>query len=59
MFLIPVTVVTFSSAPKYPQNLMPYVFLALMIVGFVVMTVLGVRQPEVLAQYPSETARGD
>jgi len=53
LFLIPVTVVTVWPIPKYPQYLMPYIFVVLMLVGCAVMKVLGARRPEVLAQHPS------
>jgi amino acid transporter len=40
LFLIPVTVVTVWPPPDYPMSWMPYVFLALMGVGLVVMAVV-------------------
>jgi amino acid transporter len=52
LFLIPVTVVTVYPVPSYPQNLMPYLFVVLMIAGFAVMKVLGARRPEVLTKHP-------
>lgn len=54
LFLIPVTVVTIWPVPGYPQYLMPYTFVALMIAGVVVMKVLDVWWPEVLARRLSE-----
>jgi amino acid transporter len=54
LLLLPVTVVTVWPIPKYPLNLMPYVFVVLMIVGFTVMKVLEARQPELLAQRSSD-----
>jgi amino acid transporter len=49
LFLLPVMFVTVWPIPGYPQNLTPYIFVALMMVGFVVMKVLEARRPEVLA----------
>jgi amino acid transporter len=45
LFLVPVTVVTVWPVPRYPQNLMPYVFAVLMVVGFAVMKVVEARRP--------------
>ncbi len=40
LLLIPVTVVTVSPVPPYPENWMPYVFVGLMAVGLVAMVAL-------------------
>jgi amino acid transporter len=48
LFLIPVTVVTVWPIPEYPQYLMPYIFVALMLAGSVVMIVLAARRPDLL-----------
>jgi amino acid transporter len=54
LFLIPVTVVTVWPIPAYPNYLMPYLFVVLMITGLAVMIVLGWRRPELFAhQQPS------
>jgi amino acid transporter len=50
LLLIPVLVVTVWPIPPYPLNLTPYLFVSLMIVGFVVMKVVEVRRPGALAQ---------
>jgi amino acid transporter len=51
LFLIPVTVVTVWPVPEYPLNLMPYVFVVLMIAGLAVMIALAVWRPEALPRH--------
>jgi len=43
--------------PPYPLNLTPYIFVILMIIGFVAMKVLEARRPEALAQGSSMLIR--
>jgi len=50
LFLLPVVFTTVWSVPDYPMCLTPYVFVALMVVGIVVMVVLQVRWPAALAR---------
>ena len=50
LLLLPVMFVTIWPIPPYPLNLTPYIFVAMMIVGFVVMKVLEVRRPQALAK---------
>ncbi|HLX56343.1 MAG TPA: APC family permease [Ktedonobacteraceae bacterium] len=50
LLLLPVMFVTVYPVPAYPLNLTPYIFVVMMIAGFVVMMVLIVRRPEALAQ---------
>src|SRR5215469_8913346 len=57
LLLLPVMFVTVWPVPPYPLNLTPYIFLVLMIIGFVVMKVLEARRPESLAQGSSMLIR--
>jgi amino acid transporter len=50
LLLIPVIFVTVFPIPPYPLNLTPYLFVILMIAGFVVMKVVEARQPGALAR---------
>ncbi len=50
LLLIPVMFVAVWPIPPYPLDLTPYLFLSLMIVGFVVMKVVEVRRPGARAQ---------
>jgi amino acid transporter len=50
LLLIPVLYVTVYPVPAYPINLTPYIFIGIMIVGFVVMLVIAARRPEALSQ---------
>ncbi len=50
LLLLPVLFVTVWPIPAYPLNVPPYVFIVLMIVGFVVMKVIEAQRPEALAQ---------
>jgi hypothetical protein len=45
--------VTVWPIPAYPINLTPYIFVALMVIGFIVMLVLMARRPEALNQESS------
>ena len=49
LFLLPVIVVTVWSNPDYPLSLTPWIFVAMMLVGFVVMKIIERRRPEALA----------
>jgi amino acid transporter len=53
LFLIPVTVVTVWPVPRYPLNLMPHIYLVLMVLGFAVMNLLPARRFQMLEQHPS------
>jgi amino acid transporter len=53
LLLLPVMFVTVWPIPAYPINLTPYIFVALMVIGFVVMLVLIARRPEALNQESS------
>ncbi len=57
LLLLPVMFVTVWPVPPYPLNLTPYIFVVLMIIGFVVMKVLEARRPESLAQGSSMLIR--
>src|SRR5712692_7011802 len=50
LLLIPVLYVTVYPVPAYPINLTPYVFIAIMVIGFVVMLIIAARRPEALDQ---------
>jgi amino acid transporter len=50
LLLIPVLFVTVWPIPAYPINLTPYIFIAMLIVGFVVMLIIAARRPQALAQ---------
>ena len=50
LLLIPVLFVTVWPIPAYPVNLTPYIFIAMMIVGFIVMQVIAARRPAALAK---------
>jgi amino acid transporter len=50
LLLIPVLYVTVYPVPAYPINLTPYIFIALLIVGFVVMLIIAARRPSALDQ---------
>jgi len=53
VLLIPVLYVTVYPVPVYPINLTPYIFIALMVIGFVVMLIIAARRPEALNQESS------
>ncbi len=57
VLLIPVLYVTVYPVPAYPINLTPYIFIALMVVGFVVMLIIAARRPEALNQESSMLIR--
>ena len=57
VLLIPVLYVTVYPVPTYPFNLTPYVFIALMVIGFVVMLIIAARRPEALDQESSMLIR--
>ena len=57
VLLIPVLYVTVYPVPAYPINLTPYVFIALMVIGFVVMLIIAARRPEALDQESSMLIR--
>ena len=50
LLLIPVLYITVYPVPAYPINLTPYIFIALLIVGFVAMLVIAARRPAALDQ---------
>lgn len=50
LLLIPVLYVTVYPVPAYPINLTPYIFIGMMVVGFVVMLIIGARRPAALTQ---------
>ena len=50
LLLIPVLYITVYPVPAYPINLTPYIFIALLIVGFVAMLVIATRRPAALDQ---------
>jgi amino acid transporter len=50
LLLIPVLYVTVYPVPAYPINLTPYIFIGIMIVGFIVMLIIGARRPDALAK---------
>src|SRR5579859_1642455 len=53
LLLLPVMFVTVWPIPAYPFNLTPYIFVALMLIGFVAMLVLLARRPQALTQESS------
>lgn len=57
VLLIPVLWVTIIPVPPYPFNLTPYIFIALMVIGFVVMLIIAARRPEALDQESSMLIR--
>jgi amino acid transporter len=59
LFLLPATVATFLSISNYPESLMPYLFLILMLMGFAVMKGLELWHPEALAPHSSVTLPAD
>ncbi len=50
LLLIPVLFVTVWPVPAYPLNLTPYIFIVIMIAGFVVMQFIVARRPAALAE---------
>lgn len=50
LLLIPVLYITVYPVPAYPINLTPYIFIGIMIIGFVVMLIIGARNPSALNQ---------
>jgi hypothetical protein len=50
LLLIPVLFVTVWPVPAYPVNLTPYIFIVIMIAGFVVMQFIVARRPGALAE---------
>jgi amino acid transporter len=57
LLLIPVLYVTVYPVPPYPFNLTPYIFIVLMIIGFVAMLVIAARRPAALDQESSMLIR--
>jgi len=53
VLLIPVLYVTVYPVPAYPFNLTPYIFIVMMIIGFVAMLIIAARRPEALDQESS------
>jgi amino acid transporter len=53
LLLLPVMFVTVWPIPAYPINLTPYIFIAMMLIGLVVMFVLLARRPQALTQESS------
>ena len=50
LLLIPVLYITVYPVPPYPINLTPYIFIGIMVIGFVVMLVIQARNPSSLNQ---------
>jgi amino acid transporter len=50
LLLIPVLYVTVYPVPVYPINLTPYIFIGIMLVGFIVMLIIASRRPDALAK---------
>jgi amino acid transporter len=50
LFLLPVIVVNVLAVTDYPFNLTPFLFVGLMLLGFVVMKIIEMRRPEALAR---------
>jgi len=50
LLLIPVLYVTVYPVPAYPINLTPYIFIAILIIGFVAMLAIAARRPAALDQ---------
>jgi amino acid transporter len=50
LLLIPVLYVTVYPVPPFPVNLTPYIFVAMLVVGFIVMLIIAARRPETLSQ---------
>ena len=50
VLLLPVAFVTVWPVPTYPFNLTPYLFIALVVIGYVVMKIVEARRPEALAK---------
>ena len=50
LLLIPVLYITVYPVPAYPINLTPYIFIGIMVIGFVVMLVIQARKPSALNQ---------
>src|SRR5205814_1952133 len=46
LLLIPVLYITVYPVPAYPINLTPYIFIVMLIVGFVAMLVIAARRPQ-------------
>ena len=49
LFLVPVIVVSVVPLPDYPGSLTPFLFVAMMLIGFVVLKIIEIRRPEALA----------
>jgi len=50
LLLIPVLYITVYPVPAYPINLTPYIFIVMLIIGFVAMLVIAARRPAALNQ---------
>jgi len=50
LLLIPVLYITVYPVPAYPINLTPYIFIVMLIAGFVAMLVIAARRPAALDQ---------
>src|SRR5579864_45532 len=46
LFLLPVIVVTVLPLPEYPLSLTPFLYVAMMLIGFVAMKIIEMRRPE-------------
>lgn len=53
LLLLPVMFVTVWPIPAYPFNLTPYIFIGLMLIGFIAMLLLLARRPQALTQESS------
>jgi amino acid transporter len=50
LLLLPVLYITVYPVPAYPINLTPYIFIGIMIIGFIVMLIIQARKPAALNQ---------
>ncbi len=57
LLLLPVLYITVYPVPPYPINLTPYIFIVMLIIGFVAMLVIAARRPTALDQESSMLIR--
>ena len=57
LLLLPVLYITVYPVPPYPINLTPYIFIVMLIIGFVAMLVIAARRPAALDQESSMLIR--
>ncbi len=50
ILLLPVLYITVYPVPAYPINLTPYIFIGIMVIGFIVMLIIQARKPSALNQ---------